>query len=209
MEKENVFKKVSRLETDYAEAKQNYLTSRKAMEDFVSSVENRLISLRKKDSSRISELELILQNTPGEQICRLDAEIEAKSLKVRNIDNDPYGAFREELADKKAERERLLKDMQSTVATPEEREITELRRKTYTVTENEKDDFFELYESTVTKLHKLNSIRSEMRVALEQLKEAAKVVRTEIVGDNIADLGNRHINGTKEKFDSIERKMKL
>lgn len=208
MEKENVFKKVSRLEADYTEAKQKYLTSKKAMEDFVNSVEDRLKSLREKDRSRISELEYLLKDTPGEKIRRLDAEIEADSEKVRNINNDPYGAFRKRLEDKKAERERLLKDMQSAVATSEEREITELRRKTHTVTENEKDTVFEMYETAMANLQKMNSIRSEMRIALEQLKEAAKVVRTAVVGDGIADLGDRHINGTKEKFNAIERMMK-
>lgn len=208
MEKENVFKKVSRLETDYAEAKQNYLTSKSAMEDFVKSVEDRLKSLREKDCSRIAELEYMLKDTLGEKIRKLDAEIENYSDKVRNISNDPYGAFREKLNDMKSERERLLKEMQCAIATPEEREISELRRKTYTVTESEKDNVFEMYETAMANLQKMNAIRNEMRITLEQLKEAAKVVRTAVVGDSIADLGDRHINGIKEKFDAIERMMK-
>lgn len=209
MEKESIFEKVARLEAKHKDAKQKFMMWQNSMNEFVSDVENRLASLRKADQIRISELEELLSNTPGEKIRRLDIDIQSESERVRNVNNDPYGAFRKELDDKKIERERLVKELQSSAATPEEIELAELRRKTYFVTDSEKYRIFEMYESALTEIQKMKAIRSEMRDTLEYVQEAVKTVRNEIVGDTLLDLRDRHIDGIKEKFDGIEKRVML
>ena len=209
MEKGSIFEKVAKLEAEHKEAKQKFMMLQNSMEELVSDVENRLTGLRKADKIRISELEELLSNTPGEKIRKLDIDIQLESERVRNVNNDPYGAFRKELDDKKIERERLVKELQSSAATPEEIELAELRRKTYSVTDSEKDRIFEMYESSLTEIQKMRTIRSEMREALEQMQEAVKTVRSEIIGDTLLDLRDRHIDGIKEKFDGIEKRVML
>lgn len=209
METENIFTKVARLEAEYKDAKQKFTISKNSMEEFVNDVENRLTTLREKDKERIGELEYLLADTPGEKIRKLDIFIQSESERVRNINNDPYGAFRKEIADKKAEREQLLREMQSNASTPEEIELAELRRKSYKVTENEKDRIFEMYESSLTELAKMRSVRDSMRQAFKDLQDTVTNVRENVIGDELPDLGDRHIDGARDKFNDIERRVML
>ncbi len=203
LKKDFDFEKILNAITEFSDSEEDFCNAHDELFDFVNDVQMRLSKEKCHDNARITELESQFSETPAERLTYIEKELKKAREKARGI-VDHYDPVAEgKVRNLEQERDRLSELVRKSFATPEERELANLREKTYSPSPEEKIRFGELYERA-DKAH-CSLIKAQNLIVNESKTLSADLEknRSAVVKANSVDMGQQYIYSAKKDFDRM------